>query len=48
MQLKGEEANTFLNEHRGGGEFLEKYLFDPITNTNASKIEVSSLKYPYK
>jgi hypothetical protein len=46
--FKGEEASEFLKEHRGGEELLEKYLVDPRTNTNASKIEVSSLKYPYK
>jgi hypothetical protein len=46
MQIKGEEANKFLKEHEGGGEILDKYLVDPITNTNDSKIELSSLKYP--
>jgi hypothetical protein len=29
MQFKGEEANEFLKEHRGGEELLEKYLADP-------------------
>jgi hypothetical protein len=48
MQFKIEEANGFLKENRGGEELLKKYLVDPKSNTNATKIEVSSLKYPYK
>jgi len=48
MQFKGEEANEFLKQQKGGEELLHKYLVDPRNNTNASKTEVSSLKYPYK
>jgi hypothetical protein len=48
MQFKSEEVIEFIKEHIGGGELLEKYLDDPRTNTNVVKIEVSSLKYPYK
>jgi hypothetical protein len=48
MQFKGEEANEFLKEHKGGEELFKKCLDDPRTNTNVTKIEVSSLKYPYK
>jgi hypothetical protein len=45
MKFKGEEA---IKEHRGGEEILEKYLVNLRNNINASKIEVSSLKYTYK
>jgi hypothetical protein len=48
MQFKGKEAHEFLKQHKGGEELLDKYLADPSNNTSASKIEVSSLKYPYK
>jgi hypothetical protein len=48
MQFKGEEANEFFKEHIGGEDLLEKYLIDPRVNTNAAKIDVSSLKYSYK
>jgi hypothetical protein len=46
MKFRGEEDHEFLKKHQGGEELLDKYLFDPSNNTSASKIEVSSLKYP--
>jgi hypothetical protein len=48
MQFKGKEAHEFFKHHKGGKELLDKILADPSNNTISSKIEVSSLKYPYK
>jgi hypothetical protein len=48
MQFKGEEANEFLKQHKGGEKFLSNYVVNPNNNSSASKIEVSLLKYPYR
>jgi len=48
MRFKGEEANEFLKQHKGGEQILSNYLVDPSNKPSVSKIEVSSLKYPCK
>jgi hypothetical protein len=48
MWFKGEEANEFMKQHKGGEKFLSNYLVDSGSNPSVSKIEVNSLKYPYK
>jgi hypothetical protein len=48
MRFKNEEADEFLKQHKGGNRFLSNYLEDPTSNPGTSRIEVTSLKYPYK
>jgi hypothetical protein len=48
VQFKSEEANEFLKQHKGGKNYLSNYLVDPSNNPSVSKIEVSTLKYPYR
>jgi hypothetical protein len=48
LWFKNEEANEFMKQHRGGERFLSNYLVDPGSNPGISRIEVTSLKYPYK
>jgi hypothetical protein len=47
MKLKNDEVNEFLKERREGADLFKKYLANPRANTNATKIEVNPLKYPY-
>jgi hypothetical protein len=48
LWFKNEEENEFLKQHRGGEKFLSNYLVDPGSNPSISRIEVTSLKYPYR
>jgi len=48
MQFKNKEVDECLKKHRGGDRFLRKYLEDPTSNLDASRIEVTTLKYPFK
>jgi hypothetical protein len=48
LQFKNKEADEFLKEHKGGERFLRNHLEDPSKIPVASRIEVTSLKYPYR
>jgi hypothetical protein len=48
MRFKSKEADEFLKQHKGGNKFLSNYLEDPTCNPGTSRIEVNSLKYPYR
>jgi hypothetical protein len=48
MPFKNEEVEEFLMQHKGGDRFLSNYLEEPTSNPSASRIEVTSLKYPYR
>jgi hypothetical protein len=48
LWFKNEEANEFMKQHRGGERFLRNYLVNQGSNPGISRIEVASLKYPYR
>jgi hypothetical protein len=47
MRFKNKKVDEFLKKHKGGNRFLSNYLEDPTSNSSTSRIEVTSLKYPY-
>jgi hypothetical protein len=48
LRFKNKEACEFLKQHRGLERFLRNYLVNLGSNPGISRIEVTSLKYPYK
>jgi hypothetical protein len=48
LRFKKKEACEFLKQHRGLERFLGNYLVNQGSNPGISRIEVTSLKYPYR
>jgi hypothetical protein len=48
LTLKNAKVDEFLKYIYGGMELLESFLTCPTIDSNATQVEVWSLKYPYK
>jgi hypothetical protein len=48
LRFKNEEVDEFMKQHKGGERFIRNYLEDPSSKPGSPRIEVNSLKYPYK